>query len=133
MHIHAAAIKRLLALPHIAPLCLLLSGIAGLAGILFSNLFASAFSKHLMSKQLEQGTYRHFSLTETIQSSTHRRNPLYMVFINMHAVNLQLILLALAAIFGTVDVFLIFIGTYYTVRFLVFFFGYYHKARVELS
>lgn len=135
MYLHAdtPAVQSLLAFPEAGSLPLLVSGIVSFAGIHFSSQFCSSFSYLERSKLLEQGTYQHTGITSTIQSSRHRANPFYLILINLHAVNLQLLLLALAALVGAVDVFLLFMGTYYAIRFITFFSAYYRKAKTELS
>lgn len=72
-------------------------------------------------------------VTAVIGSSRFRGNPLYAVFINLNAFNVQVLLLAAAAAFGAEPLFVWAIAAYYTLRLLVTFPYYMRRASVELK
>lgn len=96
----------------------------------FGNLVDEAFSK--LQSLKEKGTAAP-GLTATIQSSRFRRFLLFRVFINLHAVNLQVLVLALSAALHLVPLFLIFMSGYYILRAIVVFSFYIYRARTVLA
>lgn len=67
--------------------------------------------------------------------SRFRGNPLYLVFINLHAFNVQIMLLSLAVLLGPRGPvwFIYLLCAYYLLRLLVFFSYYLHRASKELK
>lgn len=99
-------------------------------GWLFGNLITEAYSKLLSAK--EKGEF-HDSLTAPIQSSSFRRYIWYRLFINLHAINLQLLALALLAVLGQAPLFLILWAIYYLIRAAVHFIFYLRRASEVLN
>ncbi len=93
----------------------LLAGIVIGLGILYSRIFETDYYMCLMKRQAEEGHFQ-ANLKGNIQSSTYRKNRWYLVFINLNAFNLQLILLALCTALRMVDLFLFFFAAYYLFR-----------------
>jgi phosphatidylglycerophosphate synthase len=107
---------------------LLLSGFAALAGMLYSSYIESAYD----AIRNEAGG-RQRDVNSRIGSSRFRGNVFYGVFINLHAFNLQVLLLAAAALAGREDVFLFLAAGYYLVRMALLFPYYLAKGRTELG
>ncbi|MGD9015129.1 MAG: CDP-alcohol phosphatidyltransferase family protein [Candidatus Omnitrophota bacterium] len=113
------------------PILNLLAGVMIMAGILYSRIFEGDYYNHLIQKQRETGAFQG-ALTQNIRSSTYRRHWWYLLFVNLHAFNLQLILLALCAALGAVDIFLFVLAAYYFVRLLTTMLFYTYRAQENL-
>lgn len=107
---------------------LLLSGFAALIGMLYSSYIESAYDA---LRGEAGGGQKDVNLK--IGSSRFRGNVFYGAFINLHAFNLQALLLAAAALAGREDVFLFLIAGYYLARMAVLFTYYLAKGRSELG
>lgn len=107
---------------------LLLSGFIALIAMLYSSYIESAHDA-LANEAKGSGQP---GLNAKIGSSRFRGNIFYSVFINLHAFNLQVLLLALAAFWGEEALFLALITAYYLVRLAVIFPYYIIKTRAEL-
>lgn len=110
---------------------LILAGVAIMSGMLYSSKFEVTYRVHLIQKQKVEGSFQE-TLNQNIQSSTYRKYWWYLLFINLHAFNLQLIILALCAALNVVHLFLFFFAIYYLFRLLVFFVFYFHRAKDRL-
>lgn len=108
---------------------LLLSGFIALIAMLYSSYIESAYDA--LSNEAKGGGQP--DLGAKIGSSRFRGNIFHAVFINLHAFNLQILLLALAAFLGREALFLAFITVYYLVRLAIIFTYYIIKARTELG
>lgn len=107
---------------------LLLSGFAALTFMLYSSYIESAYDAIRNEAGGGQG-----NVNSRIGSSRFRGNVFYGVFINLHAFNVQALLLAAAALAGREDLFLFLIAGYYLVRMAVLFTYYLVKGRSELG
>jgi len=107
----------------------LLSGFIALAAMLYSGYLESAYDA--MRAEASGGAPK--DPGARIGSSRFRGNVVYAVFINLHAFNLQVLLLGLATLAGGETAFLVFIAGYYLVRLAVLFPYYLLKGRAELS
>lgn len=96
----------------------------------FGNLVDEAFSKLQSLKEKDTAAP---CLTATIQSSRFRRFLLFRVFINLHAVNLQVLVLALSAALHFVPLFLIVMSGYYILRAIVVFSFNLYRSRTVLA
>lgn len=108
---------------------LLLSGFTALIAMLYSSYIESAYDA--LSNEARGGERP--DPGAKIGSSRYRGNIFYAVFINLHALNVQILLLSLAALSGREDLFLAFITAYYLSRLAVIFPYYIIKARTELG
>lgn len=111
------------------PAGLLLSGFTALIAMLYSSYIESAYDA--LTNEANSGVRP--DLNAKIGSSRFRGNIFHSVFINLHAFNLQVFLLALAAFFGREADFLALITAYYLGRLAVLFTYYIVKARTELA
>lgn len=109
---------------------LLIAGAIFTIGWFFSNLIAEAYERQLVIK--EAGQLRE-SLTAQIQSSRFRNHLGYRFFINLHAVNLQLLVLVFFAVVGHAPLFLLLWAFYYIIRVAVHFSFYLRRAREFLN
>lgn len=107
---------------------LLMSGFIALAAMLYSGYLESAYD----AMRAEAGAGGQKDLNARIGSSRFRGNLFYAGFINLHAFNLQVFLLAFAALSGREDVFLALLAGYYLVRLAVLLPYYLLKGRAEL-
>ena len=114
---------------NIQPLFIIIGAIFTI-GWFFSNLIAESYEKVLSIKEMGQTRE---SLTNQIQSSRFRNHIWYRLFINLHAVNLQLLILVLMAAIGRAPLFLLIWAIYYVVRVAVHFTFYLHRAGEVLS
>lgn len=108
---------------------LLLSGFIALIAMLYSSYIESAYEA--LRNEAKAGAPP--DLNAKIGSSRFRGNIFYSVFINLHAFNLQVLLLALAAFLGGEAAFLALITAYYLIRLAALFTYYIVKARAELA
>lgn len=104
----------------------LLSGFIALAAMLYSSYIESAYDSLRPGPVAADPNAR-------IGSSSFRGNPLYTLFINMHAFNLQLVLLAAAALAGLEAAFLLFLMSYYLFRMAATFTYFLVKGRIGLK
>ena len=111
---------------------IVLASVIILAGKLYSSIFEGGYYTHLIQKQKQDGTFQD-ALDQNIQSSTYRKLWWYLLFVNLNAFNLQLIILALCAVLNMVDLFLLFFAIYYLFRLLVTMIFYTHHAQKNLS
>ena len=109
----------------------ILAGVAIMSGILYSSKIEGAYDKFMIQKKKVEGTFQE-SLTANIQSSTYRKHWWYLLFVNLHAFNLQLIILALCAALHIVDLFLFFFALYYLFRLLATMAFYLYRAQNRL-
>jgi phosphatidylglycerophosphate synthase len=108
---------------------MLLSGFVALIAMLYSSYIESAYDA-LSNEAKERGQP---DVTAQISSSRFRNNIFYAAYINLGAFNLQAVLLAIAAVFGCLEVFLLAFEVYYLVRFALLYSYYLHRAAAELS
>lgn len=110
---------------------MLAAGFAALCAFLYSSIFESTFDFFSLQKKIPAETP---ALTAKIASSRFRGNLLYTVFVNIHAFNVQVLLLTLAAVFGySALVFFIYaMAVYYGIRMSVVFVYYMRRASSEL-
>jgi len=109
----------------------ILAGMTIMAGWLYSSLIEDGYERYLIQKQKENRTFQE-SHKGNIKSSTYRKHWCYLLFINLHAFNLQLIVLSLSAATNTVHLFLLFFATYYLARLLITMVFYIHRAQNTL-
>lgn len=109
----------------------LAAGFAALAAFLYSSVVEAAFDHFTLMKN---GPAAVPGVSAKIQSSRFRGNPLYATFINLHAFNVQVLLLALAAAAGQAALsgFAYSVASYYIFRMLVVFVYYLRRASSEL-
>lgn len=109
----------------------LAAGFTALCAFLYSSIVESAFDLFFLQKK---GPAAAAAVTAKIGSSRFRGDPLYMMFINVHAFNVQVLLLALAATAGpsAIGHFVYFLAFYYVVRFAVVLTYYLRRASREL-
>ncbi|HBA62167.1 MAG TPA: hypothetical protein DCZ92_15410 [Elusimicrobia bacterium] len=105
-------------LPGLAPAGLVAAAFLALTGLLYSARIEAGYDYHAVQKEKAEGTFSG-TLTAVIGSSRFRDNLVYRLFINLNAFNVQLLLLAAAALFRAVDIFILLLAAYYAVRFLV--------------
>lgn len=106
----------------------LLAGFAALAGMLYSSYIESAYDALRGEAGGGPG-----DVNAPVGSSRFRGNFFYGVFINFHAFNLQVLLLAAAALAGREDAFLAVMAAYYLARAALLFPYYLAKGRSELG
>lgn len=94
----------------------------------YSGLVDESFSKFQVLKSPPSS-----DITAPIQSSTFRRWFLYRLFINLHSVNVQLLLLAVCTALQLVQFFMILFGCYYFLRALAFSSFLLYRSRTVLS
>lgn len=106
------------------------AGFIALCALLYSSLLETAFDYF----KLQRAPAGPADVNAKIGSSRFRGNLFYAVFINLHAFNVQVCLLAAAALFGprAMAVFAYSLAAYYLVRFAVTFCYYIRKASAEL-
>lgn len=109
----------------------ILAGMIIMSGRLYSSIFEGNYYMHLIQKQKKEGSFQE-SLTQNIQSSTYRRRWWYLLFINLHAFNLQLIILVLCTALNIVNLFLFFFAIYYLFRLLATMVFYIYRAQKNL-
>ena len=111
---------------------LFLYGIIIMAARIYSSIFEGNYEAFLIQKQKNEGSFQE-TLNQNIPSSTYRRHWWYLLFININAFNLQLMILALCAVFHIVNLFLFFFALYYLFRFLVIVVFYIYRAQKNLN
>lgn len=99
-------------------------------GWYFGSLVTECYSK--LQGEKEKGLPPP-AITADIQSSRYRNNPGYVVFINLHAVNLQLLILGLSVLLHVTSFFLLFFAAYYVTHVIVLFSFYMHRAGATLK
>jgi phosphatidylglycerophosphate synthase len=100
-----------------AGMFILYAGCAAMAALLYSSGLDNMYDFIKSQKEKNSGVAP-ASITAPIQSSRFRSNRLYKIFINLHAFNAQLVLLAAAACLRAADIFLLFFAAYYLARFI---------------
>ncbi|MCB4757356.1 MAG: CDP-alcohol phosphatidyltransferase family protein [Elusimicrobia bacterium] len=104
------------------------------AGSLMSlGWFLSSCIVESYAKLLNEKEHTTQEVTAVIGSSTYRRFFLYRVFMNLHAVNLQLLILVVALTLNLASLFLWMMVAYYAVRTFVFFSFYLWRGRTTLT
>lgn len=118
--------------PAPAPWFILAAGFAALCAFLYSSIFESTFDLFSLQKK---GPTETPPVTAKIGSSRFRGNPFYAVFVNIHAFNVQVLLLTLAAVFGypALVSFIYSLAVYYGIRMSVVFIYYMRRASLELA
>lgn len=111
---------------------ILLAGVIIMTARLYSNLFQGGYYTNLILKQEEKGISEG-KITDNLKSSIYRKHWWYLLFINMHTLTLQLLLLVICAAFKVVDLFLFFFAAYYPFRSLVMMVFYTYRAQRRLN
>lgn len=92
-------------------------------GRLFSVIIEGCYDNMILQQQLDEGILKE-DLQATIGTSSFRKNIWFLIYNNLNAFNLQLIVLSLCAVLNVIDLFLVFFALYYVARFcttLIFF------------
>lgn len=108
-----------------------LAGIIIMAARFYGNIAEVNYDYLTIQKQKQEGKFQE-TLHKNVESSTYRQNPLYLLFINLNTLNVQLLALAICAALNIIDLFLLLYALYYLVRILVITIFYLHQARVNL-
>ena len=116
--------------PEPASWLLLVTGFTALCAMLYASLIETAYDHMKLIKAPQHAP----DVRAKIGSSRFRDNPFYLVFINLHAFNVQVLLLAAAAISGPrwLAIFIHSICAYYVLRLLVVFPYYMRRDSKEL-
>ncbi|UCC94474.1 MAG: CDP-alcohol phosphatidyltransferase family protein [Candidatus Omnitrophota bacterium] len=111
-------------------LFMLLAGTAIMCARLYSTLFLVNYYDMLTLKKTvtPQG-----NITDPFKSSRYRKYWWYLLFINLHTLTLQVLLLALCASLKMIDIFLFFFAGYYLFRMFITFTFYTYRAQRNLS
>ncbi len=112
-------------------LLVFLSGVIIMCGRLYSAIFQGSYYANLIRKN-QNNVISEGSITDAFKSSTYRKYRWYLLFINLNAFNLQLIILALCAALKIVDLFLFFFAIYYLFRLLATMVFYIYRAQKNL-
>jgi len=99
---------------------------------LCSSLIENMYDNLYIQKQKDEGKF-HDSLTNVIQSSTYRGLWWHEIYVNLNAFNLQVLLLAVSAVFGVIHLFLLFFALYYFVRMLTVMVFYFRRGKDRLG
>jgi phosphatidylglycerophosphate synthase len=110
---------------------IMLASVIILSGRLFSSIFETYYDNLWIQKQKIEGDFQE-TLTQNIQSSTYRKYWWYLIFANLHTLNVQLAILVLCAAMSKVDLFLFFFALYYISRCLITLVFYLYRARRRL-
>jgi len=113
-----------------APWLLVVAGFTALCAMLYASIVETTYDHLKLQKAPPVPT----DVKAEIQSSRFRGNFLYSIFINLNAFNVQVLLLAGAAMAGTrgLALFIQAFAAYYTIRLLVVFTYYMRRASQEL-
>jgi len=103
-----------------------------ISGRLFSVIIEGSYDGKLIQKQKDEGHFKE-NLQATIKASSFRKNIWFLIYTNLNAFNLQLIILALCAILNIIDLFLICFTIYYITRFFATLIFFTYRAQNRLS
>jgi phosphatidylglycerophosphate synthase len=103
-----------------------------ISGRFFSVIIEGSYDVKIIQKQKDEGHFKE-NLQATIKASSFRKNFWFLIYTNLNAFNLQLIMLALCAILNIIDLFLVFFTIYYVTRFFATLIFFTYRARNRLS
>ncbi|HBU69273.1 MAG TPA: hypothetical protein DEE98_02695 [Elusimicrobia bacterium] len=111
---------------------MLLCGSVIMGGIVFSNKIAETYDYQRIQKEKDSNGFKH-EINAQIGTSTFSGNIFYLVFVNLHAFNLQLLFLLICALLNIVDVFMFVFASYYLFRIIFNLTFYTHRAGARLN
>lgn len=100
--------------------------------LLYANIIEGSYDRFLIEKEKVEGTFSR-DINAPIRSSTYRGRWDHFFYVNLHAFNLQILLLAASVLLGAVDVFLYLFVLYYAVRLVVVLAFFHGQAHAKLS
>ena len=110
---------------------LIIIGALILCGRLFSNIFSNNYYLNFMRHDKKDNNQE--NIYDDFETSPRKKYWWYLIFINLHFLTVQIFLLALSAILGAIDIFLLFFASYYFLRMCLSFVFFTHKARKNLK
>ncbi len=108
---------------------LIVAGTFLVCGRLFSNIFASNYYLNLMRHEPNKDAQ---DIHSAVQVSPLKKHWWYLIYINLHFLTVQIFILALCALLGAADIFLIIFASYYILRMFFSFVFFTYKAKREL-
>ncbi len=124
-------LNSLLAIEQNSPIIIILAGII-ISGRLFSVIIEGSYDVKIIQKQKDEGILRE-NLQATSTTSSFKKNIWFLIYANLHTLNLQLIILSLCAVLNVIDLFLVFFTIYYVTRFLATLIFFTYRAQDRLS
>ncbi|MFQ5787213.1 MAG: CDP-alcohol phosphatidyltransferase family protein [Thermodesulfobacteriota bacterium] len=103
------------------------------SGRLFSIIVEGSYDVKTIQKQNDEGIFKENHLQATIATSSFRKNIWFLMYTNLNAFNLQLIILSLCAVLNIIDLFLLFFSAYYITRFFATLIFFTYRAQDRLS
>lgn len=101
-------------------------------GRLFSVIIEGCYDAMIIQKQKGEGIFKE-SLQAITATSSFRKNIWFLIYNNLNAFNLQLIVLSLCAVLNIIDLFLVFFTLYYVTRFCTTLIFFTYRAQNRLS
>ncbi len=109
----------------------ILAGII-ISGKLFSIIIEVSYDIKIIQNQKHNGTLQE-DLQATFSTSSFKKNFWFLIYTNLNAFNLQLIILSLCVVLNVVDLFLVLFAIYYVTRFFASMIYFTYRAHNRLS
>ncbi len=103
-----------------------------ISGRLLSVIIEGSYDAKIIQKQKDEGILKE-NLEATFTTSSFKNNIWFLMYTNLNAFNLQLIILSLCVVLNITDLFLIFFTIYYVTRFFATLIFFTYRAQNRLS